>query len=118
MKQASIPPALFAALAATVLAQTVVPTSAEPVTEFSISLTSPLMRAMMSPLRSSLKKESGRERISERFFQASTPSSQLCISPVKPSAVKRCMYSVPQASDTKVTMPRKRQELRRSPVSS
>ena len=35
MKQASIPPALFAALAATVLARTAVPASAEPVTEFS-----------------------------------------------------------------------------------
>lgn len=34
-----------------------------PVTEFSISPTSPLIRAMMSPLRSSLKKESGRRVI-------------------------------------------------------
>ena len=31
--------------------------------DVSISFTSPLMRAMMSPLRSSLKKERGRETI-------------------------------------------------------
>ena len=37
--------------------------SSEPVTEFSISFTSPLMRAMMSPLRSSEKNESGSDMI-------------------------------------------------------
>ena len=37
--------------------------SNEPVMDVSISFTSPLMRAMMSPLRSSLKKERGRETI-------------------------------------------------------
>ena len=37
--------------------------SKEPVMEFSISFTSPLMRAMMSPFLSSEKNESGREVI-------------------------------------------------------
>ena len=37
--------------------------SSEPVTLFSISVTSPLMRAMISPLRSSEKKERGNEMI-------------------------------------------------------
>ena len=37
--------------------------SSEPVMELSTSCTSPLMRAMMSPLRSWLKKPRGRDRI-------------------------------------------------------
>ena len=42
----------------------------------------------------------------ERGTHSSTPSLHSPISPVQPSAVNRCIYSVTQRSETKVTMPR------------